>query len=237
MALSEVLEVQFEGWTATPRLPFVLSGNAVCMPTPTYSLLLGLIGCCLGRVVAHTEVDFGFHYRYGNTAYDMEKRQRLEHDGKKVKPHAKGSDVHNREFHVLSDPDAAGNLQTCLTLWLSRTDWAEYFRCPVGTPALGRSQDLLTIRKNSVRVVGVTELSEAAITGSLLPFEAGLPAAGQLVQVAEAYEEAERIGGGRVPVNPRIFVSVPHNAPSQVLRLPNLYQTEEGSKFYLHQWQ
>lgn len=237
MELSEVLEVQFEGWTATPRLPFVLSGNAVCMPTPTYSLLLGVIGCCLGRIVSHTEVDFGFHYRYWNTAYDMEKRQRLEHDGRKVKPHAKGSDVHNREFHVISAPGPDGNLQSCLTLWLNRTDWADYFRYPVGTPALGRSQDLLTVRKKSVRIVPVRPIEEAALSGCLLPFGSGLPAAGQLVQLAEAYEEDERIGGGRRPVNPKIFVSVPDNAQPITLRLDNLYQTEEGSNFYLHTWQ
>lgn len=237
MPLNEVLEVQFEGWTATPRLPFVLSGNAVCMPTPTYSLLLGLIGCCLGRIVAHTEVSIGFHYRYGNAGNDMEKRQRLAHDGKKVMPHAKGADVYNREFHVLSDADDAGNLQTCLTLWLSRTDWKESFQNPVGTPALGRSQDLLAIRKDGVSIVAIKPLVEAPLTGCLLPFVNGNNAAGQLVQLADAYEESNRVGGGRRPINPRIFLSIPHDAQPITLRLPNIYRTEEGKTFYLHTWQ
>lgn len=234
--LNELLEVQFVGWTATPRLPFVLSGNAVCMPTPTYSLLLGVIGCCLGRIVEHTEVNFGFHYRYWNTGYDMEKRQRLEYDGRKVKAHAKGSDVHNREFHVLSSADEKGELQTCLTLWLNRTDWIDYFRYPVGTPALGRSQDLLSVRKEFVRVVSVHPLQEAMLTGCLLPFSADMQAAGQLVQLADAYEESTYIGGGRKPINPRIFVSVPHDAEPRSVQLDNIYQTKEGANIYLHTW-
>ncbi len=41
--MDKLLEIQFSGWTATPRLPFVLSGNAVCMHTPSYSLVLGII--------------------------------------------------------------------------------------------------------------------------------------------------------------------------------------------------
>lgn len=234
---TELLEVEFEGWTATPRLPFVLSGNAVCMPTPTYSLLLGVIGCCLGRMVEHTELSLGFHYRYWNAANDMEKRQRLEYDGRKVKAHAKGSDVHNREFHVVSSANKNGDLQPCLTLWLDRTDWADYFRHPVGTPALGRSQDLLTVRKESVRIVTVKPVQEAALRGCLLPFKTGLGVAGQLIQIADAYEEAAYIGGGRRPVNPRIFVSVSHDAEPKPLILDNIYQTEEGQSLYLHTWQ
>ena len=71
------------GWTATPRMPFVLSGNSVCMSVPSYSLLLGLIGCCLGRNVDCTEVKIGFRYSFDSVAKDLETRQRLEFDGKK----------------------------------------------------------------------------------------------------------------------------------------------------------
>lgn len=81
--MDKVLEIQFSGWTATPRLPFVLSGNALCMPVPPYSTILGILGCCLGRFISSTEVKVGFRYLYDTVALDIETRRRLQFDGKK----------------------------------------------------------------------------------------------------------------------------------------------------------
>lgn len=233
--MNEVLEVQFDGWTATPRLPFVLSGNALCMTVPSYSSLLGLIGCCLGRIVTHDEVQFGFHYQYVTEANDLETRQRLEFDGRSVKPHAKGTDAYKREFHVIAATDSAGDLQPCLTLWLNRTDWIDYFRYPIGTPALGRSQDLLRTRFESVRVVAVEPITQAKISGCALPFSSGMQVAGQLVQLADAYEEHTRVGAGRKPINPRVFINLAAGAGQEV-SIGNLFRTGEGKNFYLHNW-
>ena len=141
--MKTLLEVQFEGWTATPRMPFILSGNAICMATPSYSLLLGIVGCCLGRPVETGEVRLGFRYVFDDTAEDVETRQRLVNDSGKIKAHAKGTDAHTREFHV----------NPRLTVWLDRLDWEEFFRYPVGAPALGRSQDLLKIKILDEKIV------------------------------------------------------------------------------------
>jgi CRISPR-associated protein Cas5t len=221
--MDSVLEIQFTGWTATPRMPFILSGNAVCLYTPTYSLLLGVIGCCLGRIVNANEVQIGFHYSFDSVANDLETRQRLEYDGKKVKPHAKGTDAYSREFHVLPR----------LTIWLNRIEWEEYFSNPIGTPALGRSQDILKIE--SVKQVKVRAIDEAVISGCMLPFTSNLQIGGQLVQLAEAYEENEEIGSGRKATRTGIFMSIPHDNNAKV-KMPNLYQTqgEIPSSFYLH---
>ena len=70
--MDKVLEIKFSGWTATPRLPFVLSGNALCMPVPSYSLILGIVGCCLGRIVSPKEVKIGYQYDYDTVAVDIE---------------------------------------------------------------------------------------------------------------------------------------------------------------------
>lgn len=228
--MKTLLEVQFEGWTATPRMPFILSGNAVCMATPTYSLLLGLIGCCLGRPVEPEEVRFGFYYKFDDTAEDVETRQRLVNDGKKIKAHAKGTDAHKREFHV--------NPQ--LTIWLDRLDWEDHFRYPVGAPALGRSQDLLKIK--SVRSVEVEAVSSAKISGCLLPFSGNLSTSGQLVQLAESYKENPEVGSGRTSTISRIFLSIPwmDKKEEQLARpvsFPNLFRVESKQDFYLHDWQ
>jgi CRISPR-associated protein Cas5t len=221
--MDSVIEIKFSGWTATPRMPFILSGNAVCLHTPTYSLLLGVIGCCLGRIVDPSEVQIGFHYSFDSIANDLETRQRLEFDGKKVKQHAKGTDAYLREFHVLPK----------LTIWIDRLDWEQYFISPVGTPALGRSQDILKIE--SVKQVKVRSVEETEISGCMLPFNPSLQIGGQLVQLAEAYLENEEVGSGRRATRTGVFMSIPHDNNAKV-RMPNLYLTQEEKPqgFYLH---
>jgi CRISPR-associated protein Cas5t len=224
--MNEVLEVQFSGWTATPRMPFILSGNAVCLPVPTYSLLLGIVGCCVGRTIEPKEVQIGFHYNFDTVANDLETRQRLEYDGKKVKKHSKGSDAYPREFHV----------NPSLTVWLNRLDWENYFHDPIGTPALGRSQDLLKIE--SVRKIQVKPETEISISGTMLPFNPSMQIAGQLVQLADAYLENEVVGSGRTATKTKIFIAVPNDSKGKV-SMPNLYSTMEtdARSFYLHSFE
>jgi len=221
--MNEVIEVQFSGWTATPRMPFILSGNAVCLPVPTYSLLLGIVGCCLGRTIEPKEVRIGFHYNFETVGNDLETRHRLEYDGKKVKKHSKGSDAYPREFHV----------NPSLTFWLDRLDWEHYFHNPIGTPALGRSQDLLKIE--SVRKIQVKKETEVFISGTMLPFNPSMQIAGQLVQFADAYLENDVVGSGRTATKTKIFIAVPNDSKGKV-SMPNLYSTVEDNpqNFYLH---
>tara|TARA_R110000850_G_scaffold96988_1_gene202541 strand:+ start:2433 stop:3113 length:681 start_codon:yes stop_codon:yes gene_type:complete len=219
------LEIQFSGWTATPRMPFILSGNAVCMHTPSYSLVLGIIGCCLGRNVLAEEVKVGFRYEYDTIAHDLETRHRLEFDGKRVRQHAKGTDAYTREFHTSPK----------LTIWIDRLDWKENFENPVGTPALGRSQDILKIE--SVSIVEVERADKGSLGGSLLPFSAGLQAGGQLVQLAESYLENVDVGSGRTPQSSKVFISIPHDNNAEV-KFENIFKTkaEKPIAFYLHEF-
>lgn len=221
--MNSVLEVRFTGWTATPRMPFVVSGNTVCLPAPSYSLLQGLIGCCLGRLVTAGEVSIGFHYSFDSIGKDIETRHRLASDGKRVTSHAKGTDAHIREFHVLPR----------LTLWLDRLDWEPHFLYPAGTPVLGRSQDILCIE--SVQEVPVKPVAEGELSGCMLPFGTGLQAAGQLIQLAEAFRENDVPGSGRTPTHTGIFIAVPWDSSSTV-RMPGIYQLATGNNtcFYLH---
>lgn len=222
--MDKVLEIKFSGWTATPRLPFVLSGNALCMPVPPYSLVLGIIGCCLGRFVSPQEVKIGYRYDYDTVGVDIETRRRLQFDGKKIKVHDKGSDAYQREFHV--NPK--------LTVWIDRTDWKEYFDNPIGTPALGRSQDLLEI--NEVAVKDIISVPEAGLTGCLIPFDPEYTIPGQLMQLAEAYEENEAIGSGRTPIRSSMFVAIHPGMENVKVVRDHLYQLKDDPSicFYLH---
>lgn len=224
--MNKLLEIKFSGWTATPRMPFILSGNAVCMHTPSYSLLLGLLGCCLGRNIEAEEVKVAFRYSYESTAHDLETRQRLEFDGRKVKAHSKGSDAYNREFHTAPQ----------LIVWIDRIDWKKFFENPIGTPSLGRSQDILKIE--SVSEVEVQSVQRGTISGCMLPFSKGLQVGGQLVQLAESYQEKEEVGSGRIPTNSKVFIVIPYDNIVEI-EYPDLFITKEEkpTTFYLHQFE
>jgi len=223
LKMDKALEIKFSGWTATPRMPFILSGNALCLPVPTYSLLLGLIGCCLGRIVEAHEVSIGYNYNYDSVGVDLETRQRLEFDGKRIKNHAKGSDPYQREFHVMPN----------LTIWLNRIDWIDYFNNPVGTPSLGRSQDILKIEE--VKETDIKSVPEAVISGCMIPFNSSLKIGGQLVQLAEAFIENNEVGSGRKALKNEIFIAIPSDNERSI-KFSNLFQTlEDNSRsFYLH---
>ncbi|HEX5154703.1 MAG TPA: CRISPR-associated protein Cas5 [Parafilimonas sp.] len=223
--MNRVLEIQFSGWTATPRMPFILSGNAVCMHTPSYSLLLGIIGCCLGRLVSPNEVHVGFEYSYDTVGKDIETRQRLEYDGKKIKRHSKGSDAYLREFHTFPK----------LIMWIDRIDWKDYFLSPIGTPSLGRSQDILRI--DVVKEIEIFAIDEGELSGCMLPFNVNLQAGGQLVQLAESFVENEESGSGRAPQKSKVFLSIPYDS-KVIIKHSNLFKTRDVNTktFYLHQF-
>lgn len=226
----EMLQVEMRGWSATPRMPFIISGSirggAICLPVPLYSTLLGLIGCCLGRLVDFEEVRIGFNYKFGEMAKDLEKRNRLKLDAKsgRLMPHPDGKDAYLREFHTLPR----------LKLWLNRLDWKPFFENPFGTPALGRSQDLLKI--TNVISVHANHIDEGELSGTLVPFKPGNRLPGQIVQVAEAFRENDVVGSGRISTGSKMFLAIRHDqqVPAQI---ENLYQTETGEQFYFHDWQ
>lgn len=221
----DVLQIEMRGWTATPRMPFIISGNSICMPVPSYSLLLGIIGCCLGRIVDFEEVRIGFRYVFDELSEDLEKRNRLEiSKSGKLMPHSKGKDVHTREFHT----------SPRLTLWLDHLDWHSFFENPIGTPTLGRSQDLLKI--TDVRHVRANRIEAGELSGTLIPFKPGSRLPGQIVQFAQAFRENDNTGRGRTSTGSRMFLAIRHDQKVQA-RIENLYQTEHGEQFYFHDWQ
>lgn len=223
--MDKILEIRFSGWTATPRLPFILSGNALCMSVPSYSTVLGIIGCCLGRNVSPKEVKVGYKYNNDDTATDIETRRRLQVKDKKTIPHEKGSDAYQREFHT----------NPTLTVWIDRIDWMEYFENPVGTPALGRSQDLLRI--DSVEIKTIEKTEKATLSGCMIPFAFDKIVPGQLIQIAEAFEENEEIGTGRTSIRSTMFTVLHPDKDNLVeVSMDSLFRTTENnhSEFYLH---
>ena len=69
----------------------------------------------------------------------------------------------------------------------------------------------------------------------MLPFNEVIQISGQLVQIAEAFEENDSIGKGRQATDSKIFMAVPSDSKNEI-SFRNLYQTENGDCFYFHQW-
>lgn len=108
-----------------------------------------------------------------------------------------------------------------------------FFESPVGTPSLGRSQDILKIEM--VKEVEVMKVESGVLSGCMLPFNDKLQVGGQLVQLAESFRENEEIGSGRLPNRSSIFISIRHDNNINV-NIDNLYQIIEQPEtcFYLH---
>lgn len=227
--MDKVLEIKFSGWTATPRMPFIISGSekggSICLHTPTYSSLLGLIGCCLGRVITSSEVQFGFYYEFDSVNKDLENRKRLSNKRNRIAPHSDGDSVYLLEFHT----------NPFLIIWIDRIDWKDYFLSPIGTPSLGRSQDILRI--DAVKEIEVDAVEEGEVSGCMLPFSAAIQAGGQLVQLAESFSENEEIGSGRTPQKSKVFLSIPYDS-RVMIKHSNLFKTQDVNPktFYLHQF-
>ena len=152
----------------------------------------------------------------------METIHKFQYKNRKVK--AKNvTDAYSREFHI----------KPILTVWLNRTDWLDYFKYPIGTPSLGRSQDILKIEL--AEIITAQSVQQAKISGCMIPFFSGLRVGGQLVQIAEAYEENEQVGRGRTAINSKIFMSIPSNNQS-LIDHSSLFETSTGKQFYLHTW-
>lgn len=223
-----LLYVPFRGWTASPRQPRILSGNAVVMPVPSHSMLLGLIGCCLGRLVSSSEVRIGFEYHADDVINaDLETTHRLEFDGKTIKPNAKGTAIKSREFHA----------QPRLSLFVDRTDWREFFESPVGIPCLGQSQDLLWSDLRSIQEVTAVPVSEGHFGHTLIPgLHTSMP--GRILRLVESYDDqASTPQQGRIPRASGCFTAI-HSLPRPT-PFSNLYQVGDllgGRVLYLHSW-
>ena len=121
------------------------------------------------------EVKVGYRQSDDITAVDLETRCRLKFKNNKLISHDKGSDAYKREFHV----------NPTLTIWIDRIDWFDYFDAPVGTPSIGRSQDLAKL--DAVEIKEITSIESGNLSCCMLPFNSSSAIPVQLVQLAEPY--------------------------------------------------
>lgn len=221
--------------TSTFRVPLVVSGKSLCAPVPSYSTILGFLGCCAGREVSPKELRIGFEYSWGNepstnfAGLDMETTHRFELKNNRLKPHPKGSSIRYYEFHI----------SPVLELFVDNLEFLNYLRKPDGIPKLGRSQDIAWIEK--VEIVKVCKKKSGVVGTTLMPFPqkdtAGNEIGGRILRLPEFFDNSA-LGLTRTPRNIRLFQIV---SSGSTIENPNLYQikshADEDHVIYLHEWE
>lgn len=227
----KVLRVQFNGFSASFRIPFAITGVQVSLPLPSYPNILGIISCCAGRNIETDDTLIGFEFEYQSKALDMERFNRWDFNLGKPKPQSKGPAVRKREF--LINPS--------LTLYLSNLDFSNCFRFPNGIPTLGRSQDLAWIE--CIDQIELKPTQSGKIGGTLIPsnkFNQKL-INGFIIRLPEymEYDEEKRL---RYPKNLQTFLATNSlkNVSTDIELDSGLYSSKDFKEsqrcIYLHDW-
>ncbi len=215
------------GFTASVRVPFLVSGTQLASPFPLYSTLLGLLGCCAGREVSPKEVRVGFSYFHnGETTDSVERLIRLGVDPKGRLGRIKDRGVGQRSFHV--DP--------MLDLYVVGDNAYEWLSNPVGIPCLGRSQDIAWIQ--DVSEIELRPAEFGYVRGTWLPFSLNYPP-GRIMRFAE-YFQNDLLHHVRQAGPSSLFVAIPSDPPGVEIAQENLYHpldsTAPGEVIYMHRW-
>jgi CRISPR-associated protein Cas5t len=154
--MMQAVHVHLEGYTAFFRYTGLISGNQLTLPCPTYANLLGLISACVDKTVCPRDTRIGFEFNRVSEDEDLERTDRLALEKEKLNPHTKGRSILRRRVHF----------RPSLDLYLTNLDLAGAFDNPVGTPSLGRSQDLCWITK--VETVNLTPVKSGMIGATMI---------------------------------------------------------------------
>lgn len=228
----DAIHVHMEGLTAFFRAVWSVTASQMTLPCPTYSNLLGLITACAGKVVRPSDTRIGFEFSHTSEGEEMERTDRFELSGNRLKQHLKGQGILYRQIHF----------KPRLDLYLTNLDLANAFENPVATPCLGRSQDICWITKvETVKLtavesgeIGSTLISSRLLRGYLSP---------EIVRCAEWFdnEVPGRVRSvGAVGLYQAIQPSDGDNSQRVNIEVSNLYHPsnmpENDDVIYLHEW-
>lgn len=218
----KLLHVRFNAWTATYKVPFINSGTMVSLPVPSYSSVVGLISCCLGRPLLIDETLIAFTYSYNGSGIDLETTKRLEMD-KNILKEKKDDSVTNRAFHV--------NPQ--LDIYLSNIDLEDAFKKPRGVPTLGRSQDISWITK--IELIESVKVEGGKIRPTLIPFP-NETIGGRLIRLCDYYIN-ESLSFTREASNMSMYQIVPVTKEGINIVNDSLYRINDKTNevVYMHQ--
>ncbi len=158
-----VVRIQILGWTASFRYPTFISGYQPTLPTPPLSTIYGLLSAAKGELVTPDETEVGFVFQSKGKAVDLETIYELQDTALQAK-----SNVVKRE--ILFEPE--------LFLYLTDLDFADYFKRPAYPLLLGRSTELVMIKK--IQEIQLTKNENVRFGGTSFPFNPELKISGKL---------------------------------------------------------
>jgi CRISPR-associated protein Cas5t len=174
------VHIHLEGYTAFFRIVWSISGTQLTVPCPPYSTLLGLISCCAGKIVIPADTRIGYEFTSVSENIELERTDRFEFKDNKLRTHPEGKYIVKRK--VLFKPK--------LDLYVTNTSLADVFRHPVGTPKLGRSQDLCWITK--VEPVTLTPVQSGNIGKTMIRSDSlERYVSAELISCVEAFDNFE----------------------------------------------
>jgi CRISPR-associated protein Cas5t len=161
----KTLKIECEGLTASFRFPHFMQGRQPTFEMPPPATVYGLICSAVGEWVSPEDLGFGYSFRFMAKVDDLEALHIVEHSSGRLPetqlPKNLEGAVNPTKRELLFNP--------MLTLYINKPDWMEKFKSPRYAVCLGRSQDLITIRK--VEVVDLQESQEVYFEHTLLPKE------------------------------------------------------------------
>ena len=226
------VHVHIEGMTAFFRMVWTVTASQMTLPCPSYANLLGLISACAGKVVRPLDTRIGFEFSHASEGEELERTDRFELSGNRLKEQRKGQGVLYRQIHFKPQLD----------LYLTNLDLADAFNNPVATPCLGRSQDLcwismvelVTLSPVKSGKIGSTLISSRLIKGYLSP---------EIVRCAEWFDN-EVMGRVRRVGAVGLYQAIPpsdtNNGTRVNVTIDNLYHPsnmpDNDDVIYLHEW-
>jgi CRISPR-associated protein Cas5t len=166
MSKLSVLRLTIEAPITSFRYPHFLVGRQVSYDMPPPSTIYGHVASALGELPDPDSFQFGVDFRFMSRCSDLEHQhiitaggQAFTSSGQKYRTSIQATvQPHLRDF--LFKPR--------MTLYLTRPEWVESFRCPVFCVVFGRSQDLASV--SSVAEAYLEERSGAYFEHTMLPF-------------------------------------------------------------------
>ncbi|MCI1282287.1 MAG: type I-B CRISPR-associated protein Cas5b [Prevotella sp.] len=154
-----VYRITISSWTSSFRYPNIISGYQPTLLVPPISTVLGLLNACSGRYLEYKGFSLGYYFYYAAKSTDLETIYQVEINDKGIPKNQVKSNIINREF-----------LYDCkLVIYLTDIKYVEYFRKPVFSILLGRSNDLASVDK--IEKIDLKEITCAnKIRGQVVPF-------------------------------------------------------------------
>lgn len=216
----DLLHIRFEAFTSTFKMPCINTGTMISSPAPPYSTVVGIISCCLGRLLEKDETQIAFSYSCLGAGADLEKTQRLKLKNGVLKKNPK-TGIALRQFHT----------SPVLDVYLDNTSLKRYFIRPVGVPTLGRSQDIAWI--TCVETIEAESVPSGMIRSTLIPYPCEM-IGGRVVRFCD-YFRNDDLGYVRTPGKMILYQIVPASSDGIFIERDNLYRINENEVVYLHQ--